>query len=72
MDFESTAKALDLNRIRRALVRMEDTIVFNLIERAQFPTQPSIYKAGAIPIPNFDGSFMDWILREEEMVHGMD
>ncbi|KAK9472305.1 chorismate mutase [Dipodascopsis tothii] len=69
MDFQDPTTVLDLSKIRRSLIRMEDTIVFALIERAQFRRQPSIYTPGAVPIPGFDGSFMDWILREEEIVH---
>ncbi|KAK9461574.1 chorismate mutase [Lipomyces oligophaga] len=69
MDFLKPETVLDLKNIRQALIRMEDTIVFNLIERAKFPRQSSIYQAGAFAIPNFEGSFVDWILKEEEIVH---
>ncbi|KAK9240522.1 chorismate mutase [Lipomyces kononenkoae] len=69
MDFLSPDTVMDISNIRAALIRMEDTIVFNLIERAKFPRQPSSYETGGISIPNFDGSFVDWILREEEIVH---
>jgi chorismate mutase len=70
MDFLRPDTVMDLNNIRAVLIRMEDTIVFNLIERAKFPRQPSSYQKGGIAIPDFDGSFVDWILREEEIVHG--
>ncbi|KAK9368433.1 chorismate mutase [Lipomyces kononenkoae] len=69
MDFLSPDTVMDITNIRAALIRMEDTIVFNLIERAKFPRQPSSYENGGIRIPGFDGSFVDWILREEEIVH---
>ncbi|KAK9495915.1 chorismate mutase [Lipomyces doorenjongii] len=69
MDFLRPDTVMDLKNIRAVLVRMEDTIVFNLIERAKFPRQPSSYQKGGIAIPEFDGSFVDWILREEEIVH---
>ncbi|KAK9466376.1 chorismate mutase [Lipomyces arxii] len=69
MDFLKPETVMDLANIRSALIRMEDTIVFNLIERAKFPRQDIIYKAGGIEIPGYDGSFMEWILREEEIVH---
>ncbi|KAK9478194.1 chorismate mutase, partial [Lipomyces japonicus] len=69
MDFFKPETVLNLSNIREILIRMEDTIVFNLIERAQFTRQESIYTAGAIAIPDFNGSFVQWILREEEGVH---
>jgi chorismate mutase len=61
---------LDLGNIRYTLTRLEDSIIFNLIERAQFPLNQSIYIPGAIPLPEFQGSFLDWFLREVECTHG--
>ena len=46
--------------------RLEDTIIWALIERVQFPLNESIYKPGAIPLPEASISFMDWYLREQE------
>ncbi|KAF7314284.1 Chorismate mutase [Mycena kentingensis (nom. inval.)] len=40
---------LSLERIRGVLVRLEDTIIFSLIERAQFAQNPRIYQRGAFP-----------------------
>ena len=51
--------------------RLEDTIIFNLIERAQFPLNQSIYKPGAISIPNSTLSLFDWILSEQERLHSL-
>jgi chorismate mutase len=69
MDFTNPESVLNLDNIRQSLVRMEETIVFNLIERAQFYTTPSAYKPKAFPIPDFDGSFLDWFLLESERTH---
>lgn len=66
MDFTKAETVLDLNNIRESLIRMEDTIVFNLIERAQFFKTESVYDASKLSIPGFDGSFLDWILLESE------
>lgn len=63
--------ALDLGNIRYTLIRLEDTIIFNLIERAQFPLNRSVYVAGAVPLPDFEGSFLDWLLTEVERTHGL-
>jgi chorismate mutase len=37
--------------VRSSLIRQEDTIIFNLIERAQFARNDAVYKAGAVPVP---------------------
>ncbi|VVT50775.1 uncharacterized protein SAPINGB_P002876 [Magnusiomyces paraingens] len=68
MDFSNPSSVLDLANIRETLTRLEDTILFNLIERAQFFTSPSIYNPTAIPIPNWSGSFFDWVLFESECI----
>lgn len=69
MDFTKADTVLDLANIRDSLVRMEDTIVFNLIERAQFCRSDFVYKAGNSDIPGFKGSYLDWFLQESEKVH---
>ena len=65
---------LSLDRIRSVLVRLEDTIIFDLIERAQFATNPRIYTRGAFPELKdlgFDGSWLEWFLKEIETFHGL-
>jgi hypothetical protein len=42
---------LTLDNIRSALIRQEDTIIFHLIERAQYATNESVYAEGAISVP---------------------
>ncbi|KAG7665452.1 ARO7 [[Candida] subhashii] len=69
MDFMKPETVLDLNNIRQALVRMEDSIVFDLIERSQFYSSPSVYEKNRFEIPNFDGSFLEWALLQIEIVH---
>lgn len=68
MDFMKPQTVLDLNNIREALVRMEDTIVFGLIERSQFYSSPSVYEPKKF-LANFDGSMLDWFLLQVEMTH---
>lgn len=55
-------------KLTRRTRRLEDTITFHLIERVQFPLNKTIYVAGALQIPNSDLSFMDWVLREQEIL----
>ncbi|KAM9935830.1 hypothetical protein OXX80_004610 [Metschnikowia pulcherrima] len=69
MNFKDAKTVLDLNNIRAALVRMEETIVFGLIERSQFFSSPSVYQRNKYHIEGFDGSFMEWLLLQTEKVH---
>ncbi|EEQ38775.1 chorismate mutase [Clavispora lusitaniae] len=69
MDFKKPETVLALNNIREALVRMEDTIVFDFIERSQFYSSPSVYQKNKFNIPDFDGSFMEWLLWQTERTH---
>lgn len=66
IDINDPGKALDLAHIRFQLIRLEDTVLFHIIERVQFPYNITIYKPGAVPIPGSDLSFSDWVLREQE------
>ena len=64
---------LNLNRIRNILVRLEDTIIFSLIERAQFAHNPKIYQQGAfkeLKELGFEASWLQWFLQETETFHG--
>ncbi|KAK6511167.1 chorismate mutase aro7 [Arthrobotrys musiformis] len=70
IDLLDPSKALDLNYIRYQLIRLEDTIIFNLIERAQFPLNPTIYTpTPSLALPDFKGSFMEWMLYQQESVY---
>ncbi|KXS22100.1 chorismate mutase [Gonapodya prolifera JEL478] len=60
---------LSLGKLRQTLIRLEDTIVFALIERAQFAHNAIIYEPGKFDFKDFGGSFMEWVLRETEVVH---
>ena len=62
-------KNLELNDLRGALIRQEETIIFSLIERAQFKRNSIIYKVNGIPIAHFNGSFLDYLLWETEKIH---
>lgn len=72
-NFMISEDPLSLDRIRSTLVRLEDTIIFSLIERAQFAHNPKIYERGGmkelIEI-GFEGSWLEWFLKETETFHG--
>ncbi|WVQ86135.1 chorismate mutase [Cryptococcus sp. DSM 104549] len=61
---------LSLDSIRSQLIRLEDTIIFLLIERAQFAYNKKIYESGAFKDElEFDGSWLEWFLFETESFH---
>ena len=62
-------KDLKLDDIRNQLIRQEETLIFSLIERAQFKFNEPIYLDAEIPIPGFEGCFCDYLLYETEKVH---
>lgn len=68
MDFFRSGMVLDLSKIREELVKMEDTLIFNFIERSNFPLCSDIYcwNKESLKIPNFNGSFLDWSLLQLE------
>ena len=71
--FNSTRDPLSLDHIRSVLTRLEDTIIFGLIERAQFAHNPRMYEAGGVKELGeigFEGSWLDWFLKETEAFHG--
>lgn len=64
---------LSLEGIRSVLIRLEETIIFGLVERAQFAHNPKIYIKGAfkeLTDTGFQGSWLDWFLFETESFHG--
>ncbi|KAG9290471.1 hypothetical protein G9A89_002446 [Geosiphon pyriformis] len=64
--------ALSLEKLRDTLIRLEDTIIFALIERAQFAHNEAIYKPGIYKYKgsdDFNGSFLEFFLGEVERVH---
>ena len=71
IDLSNTSEALDLSNIRFQLVRLEDTITFHLIERVQFPLNPTIYKPGGVRVPESSLSLFDWMLREQERLQSL-
>jgi chorismate mutase len=63
------AVELDLAKIRNHLVRLEDSIIISLFERAQYKTDLIVYAKGGIPVPEFEGSYLDFMLHGTEKLH---
>lgn len=62
-------KQLLLENIRNVLVRLEDTILFALIERAQFLQNRRIYDADALAETITHDSIVGYLLHETEKIH---
>ncbi|CAN6459095.1 unnamed protein product [Victoria cruziana] len=56
---------LSLESARESLIRQEDTIVFSLIERTQYPFNAPAYDA----IPCLGGSLAEVLVKETEVLH---
>ncbi|KAG8752509.1 chorismate mutase aro7 [Ceratobasidium sp. 428] len=72
-NYMSPVDPLSLNRIRSNLIRLEDTIIFSLIERAQFALNPRIYERDCfdeLRAMKWRGSWLEWFMKETETFHG--
>ncbi len=63
------SEQLLLSDIRNVLARLEETIIFQLIERAQFLQNPVIYRAGVFGDLPAGESLLGFHLKEIEKVH---
>jgi chorismate mutase len=66
---KSMIKQLQLDNIRNTLIRLEETIIFGLIERSQFRYNPVIYTPGALGPQLGSESLMEFILHDAERSH---
>mmetsp|Transcript_53 Transcript_53/g.118 ORF Transcript_53/g.118 Transcript_53/m.118 type:complete len:398 (-) Transcript_53:211-1404(-) len=68
-----TSEVLSLDSIRASLIRQEETIIFALIERAQYRQNKVVYEPGARGLDTSangdDESFLEYMLTETEKVH---
>ncbi|PIN14831.1 Chorismate mutase [Handroanthus impetiginosus] len=58
-----------LEGIRNSLIRQEDSIIFSLVERAQFCYNAETYDPDAFVIDGFRGSLVEYIVKETEKLH---
>ncbi|CAN8072557.1 unnamed protein product [Agarophyton chilense] len=61
--------ALLLSDLRERLIRQEETIIFALIERAQFKLNDPIYTPGAFDVPKPYHTFSQFVLYQIEQVY---
>ncbi|KAF3338951.1 chorismate mutase 3 [Carex littledalei] len=63
------SEALTLDSIRHSLIRQEDSIIFSLLERAQFAYNADTYNSSAFLMDGFHGSLVEFMVRETERLH---
>ncbi|KAL3525893.1 hypothetical protein ACH5RR_014265 [Cinchona calisaya] len=62
-------KIYTLDGIRNNLIRQEDSIIFSLMERAQYCLNKETYDADAFAMDGFRGSLIDYMVKETEKLH---
>ncbi|KAG0619758.1 hypothetical protein M758_4G162800 [Ceratodon purpureus] len=66
---EAEIEPLTLANIRESLIRQEDTIIYALLQRAQFSFNGPTYDRNSFAIPGFEGSLVEFMLKETERLH---
>ncbi|GMY13790.1 putative chorismate mutase [Fagus crenata] len=60
---------LTLDGIRISLIRQEDSIIFSLLERAQYCYNADTYNPNAFSMDGFHGSLVEYMVKETEKLH---
>ncbi|XP_024016900.1 chorismate mutase 1, chloroplastic [Morus notabilis] len=60
---------LTLDAIRYSLIRQEDSIIYNLLERAQYCYNADTYDPNAFSMDGFHGSLVEYMVKETEKLH---
>jgi chorismate mutase len=68
-------EAIALSKLRAKLITLEESIIFGMLERAQWKRNEAMYRVGALATTT-DGSlandsFFDFMLKETERVHSL-
>ncbi|KAK4367575.1 hypothetical protein RND71_011367 [Anisodus tanguticus] len=58
-----------LDGIRNSLIRQEDSIIFSLVERAQYCYNAETYDPDVFLMAGFHGSLVEYIVKETEKLH---
>ncbi|KAL3346709.1 hypothetical protein AABB24_025253 [Solanum stoloniferum] len=58
-----------LDGIRNSLIRQEDSIIFSLVERAQYCFNAETYDPDVFVMDGFHGSLVEYIVKETEKLH---
>lgn len=54
--------------IRNSLIRQEESIIFSLVERAQFCYNAPTYDPDAFTMDGFHGSLVEYMVKETEKI----
>ncbi|XP_027187433.1 chorismate mutase 3, chloroplastic isoform X2 [Cicer arietinum] len=63
------SRSLTLDRIRHSLIRQEDSIIFSLLERAQYSYNANTYDHDAFLTDDFNGSLVEYMVCQTEKLH---
>lgn len=63
------SSSLTLDSIRSSLIRQEDSIIFGLLERAQYSYNEDAYDHDAFFMDGFHGSLVEYMVWETEKLH---
>lgn len=63
------SETLTLPFIRHSLIRQEDSIIFSLLERAQYCYNADTYDHYTFSVDSFNGSLVELMVRETEKLH---
>ncbi|OEL32355.1 Chorismate mutase 3, chloroplastic [Dichanthelium oligosanthes] len=63
------SETLTLDSVRDTLIRLEDSIIFGLLERAQYRYNADTYDSNAFRMDGFKGSLVEYMVRETEKLH---
>ncbi|XP_010258849.1 PREDICTED: chorismate mutase 1, chloroplastic-like isoform X2 [Nelumbo nucifera] len=63
------SESLTLDSIRHSLIRQEDSIIFSLLERAQYCYNADTYNHNVFFMDGFQGSLVEFMVRETEKLH---
>ncbi|XP_002512128.3 chorismate mutase 3, chloroplastic, partial [Ricinus communis] len=63
------SQSLSLESIRHSLIRQEDSIIRSLLLRAQYCYNADTYDPDAFSMEGFNGSLVEFIVRETEKLH---
>ncbi|KAL0554997.1 hypothetical protein IC582_008928 [Cucumis melo] len=63
------SETLTLESIRFSLIRQEDSIIFGLLERAQYCYNANTYDRDTFAMDGFHGSLVEYMVKETEKLH---
>lgn len=63
------SETLTLEGIRFSLIHQEDSIIFSLLERAQYCYNANTYDRDAFAMDGFHGSLVEYMVKDTEKLH---